>query len=74
MYLRFCKDALGVQIRTVNTGALLELGQIPLYIYGKKNCIKNWDRICRKESANDLLVKSCRNDLENDWNFSVKKP
>ena len=73
MYLRFCKDALGVQIRTVNTGALLELGQIPLYIYGKKNCIKNWDRICRKGSANDLLVKSCRNDLENDWNFSVKK-
>ena len=71
MYLKFCKDVLGVQIRTINTGALMELGQIPLCIYGKKNCIKNWNRICRKGNANDLLVNSCQNDLENDWKFSV---
>ena len=71
MYLKFCKDVLGVQIRTINTGVLLELGQIPLCIYGKKNCIKNWDRICREGNANELLLKSCQNDLENDWKFSV---
>ena len=73
MYLKFCKDLLGVQIRTINTGVLLELGQIPLCIYGKKNCTKNWDRICREGNANELLLKSCLNDLEGDWKFSVKK-
>ena len=71
MYLKFCKEMLGVHIRTINTGALMELGQMPLYIYGKKNCIKNWNRICRKGNANDLLISSCQNNLENDWKFSV---
>ena len=33
MYLKFCKDVLG----TINTGALMELGQMPLYIYSKKD-------------------------------------
>ena len=72
MYRKFCKDLLGVQIRTINTGVLLELGQMPLSIYGKKNCTKNWDRICRDENANELLLLSCKEDLENDWKFSVK--
>ena len=72
MYRKFCKDLLGVQIRTINTGVLLELGQIPLSIYGKKNCTKNWDRICRDENANELLLLSCKEDLENNWKFSVK--
>ena len=73
MYLKFCKDVLGVQIRTVNTGVLLELGQVPLCIYGKKNCTKNWDRICREGNANELLLRSCQNGSENDWKFSVTK-
>ena len=38
-----------------------------------KNCTKNWDRICREGNANELLLKSCLNDLEGDWKFSVKK-
>ena len=73
MYLKFCKDVLGVHIKTINTGVLLELGQIPLCIYGKKNCVKNWDRICRDGNANELLLKSTADDLENDWKFSVVK-
>ena len=72
MYRKFCKDLLGVQIRTINTGVLLELGQIPLSIYGKKNCTKNWDRICREEKANELLLLSCKENFENDWKFSVQ--
>ena len=36
-----------------------------------KNCSKNWDRICREWNANELLIKSCQNDLEHDWKFSV---
>ena len=52
---------------------MLELGQIPLCINGKKNCVKKWDRICREGNANQLLLKSTANDLENDWKFSVVK-
>ena len=72
MYMKFCKDLLGVQIGTTNTGVLLELGQIPLCIYGKKNCTKNWDRICRRENANELLLSSCKNDTENGWITAVQ--
>ena len=72
MYMKFCKDLLGVQIGTTNTGVLLELGQTPLCIYGKKNCTKNWDRICRRENANELLLSSCKNDTENGWITAVQ--
>ena len=72
MYMKFCKDLLGVQIGTTNTGVLLELGQIPLCIYGKKNCTKNWDRLCRRENANELLLSSCKNDTENGWITAVQ--
>ena len=40
-HLRFCKDLLGVQTQTPNFGVLLELGRVPLTIFGKKNAIKN---------------------------------
>ena len=42
MYMRFCKELLGVLRQTPNIGPLLELGRIPLMFFGKKNCIKNW--------------------------------
>ena len=38
-------------------GVLIELGRIPLTIYAKKNCIKNWERIAIKKNSN-LLVKT----------------
>ena len=72
MYMKFCKDLLGVQIRTTNAGVMLELGQLPLYIYGKKNFTKNWNRICRQGNANELLLSSCQNTMEKDWKSSVK--
>ena len=33
---RFCKDLLGVQRQTSNIGVLLDLGRIPIMIYGEK--------------------------------------
>ena len=72
LHIRFCKDLLGVQIRAVNLGVLLELGRIPLCIYGKKNATNNWDRICLKKRANILLLTSYQNILEHDWASSMK--
>ena len=45
LHMKCCKDVLGVQRQTTNVGVLLELGRIPFCVYGKKNCIKNWDRM-----------------------------
>ena len=72
MYMKFCKDLLGVHTTTTNTGVLLELGQIPLCIYGRKNCTKNWDRICRRGNANELLLLPCKDGTENGWVRSVQ--
>ena len=72
LHIKFCKDLLGAQIRTANLGVLVELGEIPLSIYGKKNAAKNWDRICLKQKANILLLTSYQNHLENDWGNSMK--
>ena len=70
--MKFCKDLSGVHTTTTNTGVLLELGQIPLCIYGRKNCTKNWDRICRRGNANELLLLSCKDGTENGWVTSVQ--
>ena len=49
LHMKFCKQLLGVQKQTTNSGVLLELGRIPLEIYAIKNAIKNWVRItCEK--------------------------
>ena len=45
IHMKFCKELLGVGIHTTNLGVLLELGRMPLTIYGKKNAAKNWERI-----------------------------
>ena len=60
-HMKFCKDVLGVQRQTTNVGVLLELGRIPLIIYAKKNCIKNWERIAVQERANKITK------ISNDW-------
>ena len=44
-----CKQILGVQKQTTNTGALLELGRIPL-----QNFAINWERI-KKGNVNEIL-------------------
>ena len=57
MYMKFCKELLGVQKQTSNTGVLLELGAVPLMFYGVKNCLKNWHRIHKKSEANSVVLK-----------------
>ena len=57
VHIKFCKDILGVQKQTTNIGVLLELGEIPITIYAKKNCIKNYLRINDKR-ANNILIAS----------------
>ena len=72
LHIKFCKDLLGLQIRAVNLGALMELGRITLCIYGRKNAAKNWDRICLKKQANNIIQKSYQNSLQNGWASSMK--
>ena len=56
VHMRFCKELLGVQKQTTNIGVLLELGRIPIMLYGEKNCIKNWVRIHIVGNANELVI------------------
>ena len=63
MHMRFCKELLGVQRQTSNTGTLLELGRIPLMLYGKKNCIKNWGRIQVQQKGCTLIQSSHQNSV-----------
>ena len=59
MQMRFCKELLGVQKQTTNVGVLLELGLVPIMLHGKKNCIKNWERIYIDNKANNLILQVC---------------
>ena len=54
-HMRFCKDLLDVQRQTTNIGVLLDLGRVPIMLYGRKNCIKNWCRIHVLGRADDLV-------------------
>ena len=71
--MRFCKDLLGVQRQTSNIGVLLELGRVPIMLYGKKNCIKNWGRIHIQGKANQVVLWSFTNSTQNQlkWPQSV---
>ena len=40
LFMRFCKELLGVQRQTTNAGVLLELGETPLSFTGTRNAIK----------------------------------
>ena len=55
LFMRFCKELLGVQRRTTNVGVLLELGETPLSFTGTRNAIKNWVRICNDTTCNKLV-------------------
>ena len=54
-HMRFCKDLLGVQKQTTNLGVLFELGEIPLTVSARNNCIKNFSRITIAKQANSIL-------------------
>ena len=58
VHIRFCKDILGVQKQTTNVGVLLELGEVSITIFAKKNCIKNYIRINVSKRANNILTAS----------------
>ena len=66
LYLSFCKQLLGVQKQTTNTGVLLELGLIPLYLHAKMNALKNWNRIAKLKTANTITSQSYINALNNE--------
>ena len=72
--IRFCKELLGVQKQTHNAGVLLEMGRIPLSIFGKKNCIKNWERIVLKK-ANRITSTSYDYNLASNmgWPRAIKE-
>ena len=71
---KFLKHLLGVQIQTTNIGVLLETGRIPMHIYAKKNCIKNWNRIS-KAQCNSLLQLSYQYSLgtDNEWTKHIEQ-
>ena len=75
LHMKFCKDVLGVQRQTTNVGVLLELERIPLCVYAKKNCIKNWDRIAVQEKSNKISKTShdwvAKNNI--GWAHSIKE-
>ena len=70
VHMRFCKDLLGVQKQTTNIGVLLELGRVPLMLFGKKNCIKNCGRLNGTGNANKILLLSIKMSLENSLNWT----
>ena len=72
-HMRFCKDLLGVQRQTSNIGVLLELERVPIMIYGKKNCVKNWVRINVCEKANEIVISANKTSIRQGllWNQSV---
>ena len=74
LQMTFCKELRGVQKQTPNLGVLLELGRIPLTIYVKKNCVKNWKRIAMNNKANHLVKTLYERDFRNNtgWAKTVK--
>ena len=74
-HMRFCKDLLGVQRQTSNFGVLLEMGRVPIMIYGKKNAIKNWARIHIEGKANQIVLWTHLNSIDNQlkWSESVSE-
>lgn len=72
LYIKFCKDLLGVQKQTTNAGVLLELGKWPLSIHARKNCIKNWERIAVHKKANILTQSSYQWALQNGAGWAIK--
>ena len=74
LHMTFCKELLGVQKQTPNLGVLLELGRIPLSIFARKNCVKNWERIAVRKNTNLITKTSYEWALQNNsgWSKTVK--
>ena len=70
LHMMMCKQLIGVQKQTTNSGVLLELGRIPLNILAAKHASKNWERI-RLGSGNDLLIDVYKEGAE-CWDLSIK--
>ena len=70
LHMMMCKQLIGVQKQTTNSGVLLELGRIPLNILAAKHALKNWERI-RLGSGNDLLIDVYKEGYE-CWDLSIK--
>ena len=68
---KFLKQLLGVQIQTSNIGVLLETGRVPLSIFAKKNCIRNWSRIT-KNKCNKILQYAYMNMASNELEWYTK--
>ena len=69
VHMRFCKELLGVQKQTTNIGILLELGRVPLTLFAKKNCIKNWGRI-NTGNANKVLLSIIKMSIDDSLNWT----
>ena len=71
LFLSFCKQLLGVQKQTTNTGVLLELGLVPMLLLAQKKAIKNWYRITTGEQCNALVVESHQGALLRNLSWPV---
>ena len=72
-HMRFCKDLLGVQKQTTNVGVLLELGEVPLSVLAKNNCIKNFSRVTITKEANTLLKNLGQVEFSNySWFYATQ--
>ena len=72
LHLQFCRQILGVQKYTTNTGVLLELGRTPLILEAQKLSLKNWERL-KAGKGNTLVTHSYHNACERelDWNMTI---
>ena len=72
LHMQFCRQILGVQKNTTNSGVLLELGRTPLVLEAQRLSLKNWERI-KNEEGNILITKSYHNAQEKKliWNQSI---
>jgi hypothetical protein len=70
---KFLKELLGVNATTTNTCVFLETGEIPLYLFAQKNCIKNWTRIKKGLANAPLTVSAHESQNENHpWSELIK--
>ena len=77
LHLRFCKQILGVNMRTSNVGVYGELGRYPLYIGRYVRIIKYWSKIVRTDNIIiSVIYKQALSDCDNgysNWASNVKK-
>ena len=72
LHMQFCRQILGVQRNTTNSGVLLELGRTPLLLEARRLSIKNWERI-KDQKGNFLVTNSYENQWEQSWSKQIEK-